>query len=401
MKKVFIVFVFCCLAIFTTFILTNYNVSFDSVAIDIGAFASRLTGKTEVEYSNEIKVNRLQMRDATVNYNKLNDNQKKIYSAIALAVRDLNEVVSLDNYTDGDLDQISEDVKTVMNAFFADHPEVFYLNLTYRISLSKSILNERIRIDLSYSVANKNELELKLNVIESVMNAYLIDLEGKSDFEKELLIHDNIALNVKYYSDTSDISKVPEVYHSIYGVFVEKQAVCDGFSKAMQLLLDRVNIDTMFVTGMIGSVPHAWNLVKLDNEWYHLDLTSDKYIKESDGTTKTVVHTYFNVTDEFIKKSHTIDDPELLPVANATSNNYYIKTNSYITNTDNFENKIKELVEIQKNRNALEFASNVSDVPTKLLNVLYNINFNGYKSNGMNVKMRYYNEFDTYIVQKH
>jgi len=400
MKKVLIVFILCIIAITTTYVLTSYNVSFESLAVDINGFASRLAGKNEIEYSNDIKVNRLQLKDATVNYNKLNENQKKIYSGIALSVRDLNEAALLDNYTDGNLELISEDVKVAMSAFFADHPEVFYLNLTYKISLSKSILNERIRIDLTYNINNKNELETKLIEVESVINSYITNLQGNNDFEKELYLHDKVALDVKYYSDTTDISQVPEVYHTIYGTFVEKQAVCDGFAKAMQILLDRINIDTMFVTGMIGSVPHAWNLVKIDDQWYHLDLTSDKYVKEEDGTTKTVVHTYFNVTDEAILRSHIIDNKELIPVANVTINNYYIKTNSYIYTTDNFDNKIKTLVEAQKGRNALEFASNVIDVPTKLLNVLYDINFNGYRNGGANVKMKYYNEFDTYIVQK-
>lgn len=400
MKKVLIVFILCIIAITTTYVLTSYNVSFESLAVDINGFASRLTGKNEVQYSNDIKVNRLQLKDATVNYNRLNENQKKIYSGIVLSVKDLNEVVILDNYTSENLELISEDVKVAMSAFFADHPEVFYLNLTYRISLSKSILNERIRIDLSYNVDNKNELETKLIEVENVVNAYISNLKGNNDFEKELYLHDKVALDVKYYSDTTDISQVPEVYHTIYGTFVEKQAVCDGFAKAMQILLDRIDIDTMFVTGMIGSVPHAWNLVKIDDEWYHLDLTSDKYVKEDNGTTKTVVHTYFNVTDASILRSHTIDNKELNPVANATKNNYYIKTNSYIYTTDNFDNKIKALVEAQKDKNALEFASNVIDVPTKLLNVLYDINFNGYRNGGASVKMKYYNEFDTYIVQK-
>lgn len=400
MKKVLIVFIFCFIAVFTTYLLTNFNPSFDGIAVDMGSFANKITGKTTEEYSDGIKINKLQMSNATTNFNLLNDNQKKMYTAVVYAVKELDSVVTVDNYFGDDIEKISEDVKIVMSAFFADHPEVFYVKLSYKISLSKNILSEKIRIDLSYTINDKNELDTKIDQMDEIIQLYIANLENKSDFEKELIIHDALALDTKYYSEITDISKVPEQYHTIYGTFIEKQAVCDGFAKAMQILLDRVGIENIFVTGMLGEVPHAWNMVKLENEWYHLDLTSNKYIKEADGSTKTVVHTYFNVTDEFIQKSHIIDNKELNPLANAQVNNYYTKTNSYISTTDDFDRRIKELVQVQNNKNALEFATDVIDVPTKLLNVLYDINFNGYKNAGNTVKMKYYNELNTYIVQK-
>lgn len=400
MKKILAVFIVCVIAVTSTYIATNYNVDFSSIAVDIGTFSSQFAGSSNPMYSNTVKVNKLQPKEASYNFNRLNDNQKTMYSAIAYAVKDLKNIVNLDNYASNNIDQISEDAKIVMSAFFADHPEVFYLNLTYKLSLSKSIVYDKIRIDITYSVKSKSELDEQLNKIEQVMNTYINSLSNKSDFDNELELHDAVAKDVKYYNEVTNVSDVPEEYHTIYGTFIKKQAVCDGFAKSMQLLLDRVNIENIFVTGVIDKVPHAWNMVKFGNDWYHLDLTSDKYIKESDGSTKTVVHTYFNVTDEMIMKSHTIDSKELNPVASATTYNYYIKTNNYIYSTQNFESRVKEVVAAQSNSNSLEFASDVSDVPTKLLNILYDINFNGYKDGGKNVKMKYYNEYNTYIVQK-
>lgn len=401
MKKVLIVFIFCFIAVFTTFIMTNYKINITIIEDNISALSSKVFGKSVPVYSNEIKVNRLQMKNATYNFDKLDDNQKIMYSAIAYAVKELKSTVDVDNYYSDDTDTISKDVNLVMTAFFNDHPEVFYLDLTYKLYVSKSLVYDRVRIELTYTVENKKDLEEKLQKIEAAMNAYTNSLDNKSDFEKEVYIHDNIARNAKYYDGVTEISEVPEQYHTIYGTFVEKSAVCDGLAKAIQILLDKVDVENIFITGYLNQVPHAWNMVKLDSNWYHLDVTSDKYVKEEDGTTKTVVHTYFNVTDEYIMKTHTIDNQESNPSAIATTYNYYIKTNSYISNVQDFSARIKELVILQSSNNALEFASDVIDVPTKLLNVLYEINFNGYKDSGMNVKMRYYNELDTYTVQKY
>jgi len=364
MKKFLVVFITCLIAISATFIFTNYNLKLDIISDNISSFSSKIIGQSKVQYSDEFKVNRLQMKSATYNFNKLNDNQKKMYSAIATEVKNLTSMVNIDNYSSNDIDAISEDAKVVMTAFFADHPEVFYLKLNYNLSVSKSLLYDRIQIELAYSVENAQDLEKKLKQVENAMNLYTANLSSKTDFEKELSMHDNIAKDVKYYNEITEIADVPEVYHTIYGVFIEKQAVCDGFAKAMQILLDKFDIENIFVTGSINKIPHAWNMIKLNYEWYHLDLTSDKYVKEQDGTTKTVVHTYFNVVDDFILKSHTIDNKELNPIAKATDFNYYIKTNSYINSTQNFDTRIKEIVQNQTNNNSLEFSTDISDVPT-------------------------------------
>ncbi len=400
MKKVFIVFIICLIAIFSTFLITSNRIDLSAITDNLNVISSKFIGNSTPEYSQDFIVNRLQMRNATYNFNKLNDTQKIMYSVIANAVKNLNLTADMDNYASDNMDKISEDAKVVMTAFFADHPEVFYLNLTYKLYVSKSLIHDKIKIELSYSVKDENELELKLNQIESVMESYIGGLAGKSDFDKELYIHDNIAKDVKYYNEITNIEDVPEKYHTIYGTFIEKQAVCDGFAKAMQILLDKVNIENIFITGNIDETPHAWNMVKFDLEWYHLDLTSDKYVKEDDGTTKVVVHTYFNVTDEVILKSHVIDNKEQNPVAKSTDFNFYIKTNSFISSVQDFNTRIREIVSAQANNNSLEFSTDISDVPNKLLNVLYELNFNGYRNNGTSVKMKYYNEYNTYIVKK-
>ncbi|MDD2376841.1 MAG: hypothetical protein PHD15_05630 [Clostridia bacterium] len=400
MKKFLIVFLICFLAIFATFIITNYNVNSVIIAENVNILLNKIIGKSDLEYSDELKVNKLQIKNATYSYNKLNNYQKKMYTAVAYGVKDLKSTVNVDNYSSGDVDIISKDAKVAMTAFFADHPEVFYLNLAYKLSVSTGLMYDKIEIELSYSVKNKQDLNKKLQEIENAIISYTYNLYTKSDFEKELIIHDNIVKDVKYYNETTEISNVPEVYHTIYGVLIEKQAVCDGFAKTMQILLDRCNIENIFITGNINETPHAWNMVRLDSEWYHLDLTSDKYVKEADGTNKTVAHTYFNVTDEFILKSHGIDDQESNPIAQSTNYNYYIKTNTYIYSTQNFGNRIKEIIQFQSNSNSLEFSTDINDVPTKLLSVLYDINFNGYKNNDGTIKMKYYNENNTYIVQK-
>lgn len=400
MKKFFIVFVICALAISATYLVTHYNINFQNITDEVSNFFSNTFGTLQNQKIEDLQVNSLQPKNSTYHYNQLDDNQKKMYLAIGYAVRDLKPIASVNNYAADNIDLISQDAKKVMTAFFADHPEVFYLDLTYKLSLSRSVLANKIQIELTYSVTSINDLYDKISQIQQVIDSYINNTNNMTDFNKEVYLHDSIAKDTKYYTDITNIYDIPEEYHTIYGVFIKKQGVCDGFAKSMQILLDRVDIENIFVTGMLSDTAHAWNMVKMDGEWYHLDVTSDKNIKEPDGTTKIPVHTYFNVTDQFILQSHTIDDKELNPVAAATKDNYFIKTNAYISSTDNFEERIKEIVQAESQNNALEFSTDLFDVPDKLLKVLYDINFNNYKTSNGSVKMKYYNEYNTFIIPK-
>ena len=69
--------------------------------------------------------------------------------------------------------------------------------------------------------------------------------------------------------------------------------------------------------------------------------------------------------------------------------------------SDNFEGRVTEIVNAQKDKKIVEFSTDYTiNVPERLLKQLYNINFNSLKSMGSNITMNYYNEQNVYIVQK-
>jgi transglutaminase/protease-like cytokinesis protein 3 len=95
----------------------------------------------------------------------------------------------------------------------------------------------------------------------------------------------------------------PESFTSC-GAFVNGTAVCEGYAKAMKLLLDSQGIESLYVTGTAttsgGTGGHAWNIVQIGNVWYDLDSTFDDpvYVTHSgyDTSNKVPSYTYFNIT---------------------------------------------------------------------------------------------------------
>ena len=56
-------------------------------------------------------------------------------------------------------------------------------------------------------------------------------------------------------------------------VLKEHKGVCQGYALLALKMLRELGIETLYVVGEVNTGPHAWNLVKVDGEWYHLDTT--------------------------------------------------------------------------------------------------------------------------------
>ena len=59
-----------------------------------------------------------------------------------------------------------------------------------------------------------------------------------------------------------------------YGALVEHLAVGEGFAMAYKALCDEFGIDCRVVIGRKNGVAHAWNIVKLDGDWFHVDVSA-------------------------------------------------------------------------------------------------------------------------------
>ena len=124
---------------------------------------------------------------------------------------------------------------------------------------------------------------------------YVEDLDGRgSEYQIALSFHDGIILSSNYAYESDGVTPQDDAYaHNVLGVMLLGEGVCESYTKAFQLLLNYCDIENIYVSGYAGE-PHAWNLVKLDNdEWYWFDLTWD----DTPGIGLGVRYSYFCVND--------------------------------------------------------------------------------------------------------
>lgn len=107
-----------------------------------------------------------------------------------------------------------------------------------------------------------------------------------------LVLHDHLALRTAYDQQGYESGSIDPMSYSAYGALVLGKAVCSGYARAYQDLLARCGIPCEVVDS--DSLDHAWNLVQLGPNWYHVDVTWDDPVPDRPGR---VHHTFFLLSD--------------------------------------------------------------------------------------------------------
>lgn len=121
--------------------------------------------------------------------------------------------------------------------------------------------------------------------------------QHSSDYERAVALHDYLALHVRYDSGLGMTARANAVTKLLH----EGRAVCDGYAHAYGLLLSMAGIDNQFVIGKGDGVDHIWNMVRLNGQWVHVDVTYDDPRPDRKGR---VMHTYFGMTDSMLAVNH-------------------------------------------------------------------------------------------------
>ena len=392
MKKFLGVLIICIVVIGGIYLIKQNPAIIENISDTI----NNLFSEPYEPYTKEFNLNSIRINNNDFYYNTLTEKQKSIYTSIANGIKELKNEIEIKDYEYINNDETMKDVEIAIHRFLLDHPEVFYLDEKYTVSTKSGIMGTTVLINFTYSVASIEELNEKLNLIESKANEIIekSGINSENIFDSELKLHDLLAEMITYY-EYEDINEIPNKYHNIDGAFLENIAVCDGISKAYQILLSKIGIESIVVTGDLSGVSHAWNMVKLDGNWYHVDVTSNCSVKADN---KVVIHSYFNITTDALKKTHKITDEQLIPVANKEDYAYYTYLDKTITGSDNFSNKLKQILDSNENQKLIEFRVNGFDsVPDKIIDVLRKGRYTEYLQSN-STKFVYYNVLDTYII---
>lgn len=138
--------------------------------------------------------------------------------------------------------------------------------------------------------------------------------------------YDKILTVYQYYVDHFNYAPVSAVsdikFHTVAAPFIYREAVCEGFAFSFAHIMNRIGIPCgivageSFLNGMNGS--HVWNIIKIDNYFYHLDVTWDICTKDKGKP----FFDYFLLDDQLVSRDHRWSDFSI-PVCLDSSKEFY------------------------------------------------------------------------------
>jgi hypothetical protein len=112
--------------------------------------------------------------------------------------------------------------------------------------------------------------------------------DDMTDLEKVLYVHDYLVYHAEY--DLSDVK--PKDSYWAYGIMVNKKGVCDGYTKAFMMLMEKLNIECSYTIS--PSMNHSWVMVMIEHHYYHVDTSWDDPTNDTLGR---VYHEFLMRTD--------------------------------------------------------------------------------------------------------
>lgn len=168
-----------------------------------------------------------------------------------------------------------------------------------------------------------------------------------------LWLHDWLIYNADY-----------DCTYSIYtadGVLLQGTGVCDSYTRAYNLLLQQFGIECIRLSA--GEMNHAWNLVKIDGQWCHIDVTWDDPIDYNyRGGYEN--HNYFGLTDARMDKDHDWNrsNPQY-PPCTSDINYYPVRMGLGFTTKQELEDLLNQYAEEKREMIELYYLGNDQDFP--------------------------------------
>ncbi len=260
-------------------------------------------------------------------YDQLNKEQQRAYYAMKEGLLNLRDSFAVPMLSRKELSDIYFMIRM-------DCPELFY---SVRFACKYYPHSPAVEMVPQYLYSKKKNKEHR-QAMESRVKKLANQATDLDEKGKELFIHDFIVKNVKY-------DKLKKEYsHEIIGALGNGVAVCEGMAKAVKILCDELNIWCIIAVSEANpdkgiKYRHAWNVIRIGGQYYHLDATFDNTLSRAD----TVRYDYVNLSDKQIFRDH---EPVIwkVPVCSDNDHFYYKEKKISWTTMDEVQNRTKQAV---------------------------------------------------------
>lgn len=351
-------------------IINKFNV-FDNLSDKISWFSKPNTSvveNSEDSFTNE-EINNIKVSLTTQNlyyYEQLNDEEKKYFNYIYINVKNREEVINFKKPIDVDL------LTKIVYIIKFDCPEFYFLGDSFDYDVKSKKVTTYYP---EYILSEKQYLKMQKE-IDNIVTEIRDITANQTEYDAEIIVHNYIVKKCEYVIDSSNCN-------NLYGCLVEGKANCEGYSASFSYLLRQIGIES---TQVIGEVPykdevvgHSWNLVKIDGDYYYVDICWDDLADIPEYNDIDYHFAFFNITYDEILELRNVEKNLTylgeLPKATSTTLNYYKKSELYATSLEEASQIIKEKlpITISTNESFFVLKCNSKETYDELLENITNI----------------------------
>ena len=299
---------------------------------EIDSLPGQVAEETTAESDNTESCSLLEEGGSRFAYESLDAQEQIWYGEIEQALGEMTDTVKLSTEPIGQgLDE--QDIDRIFQCVLIDHPEIFYTTGYTYTKYSRGDRTVGIDFAGTYSLPREEAVN-KAEEIRGRASEWLSDIPSDaSEYDKVKAVYEKIIFSTDYDLNASD-------NQNIASVFLGNSSVCQGYAKATQYLLNHLGVMCTLVQGTVDTgEAHAWNLVRVDGDYYYVDTTwGDASYRMEDGSGQEALpeinYDYLCVTTQDLLRTHRIESVVNMPECTATQANYYVREGVYFTSYD-------------------------------------------------------------------
>ena len=299
---------------------------------EIDSLPGQVAEETTAESDNTESCSLLEEGGSRFAYESLDAQEQIWYEEIEQALGEMTDTVKLSTEPIGQgLDE--QDIDRIFQCVLIDHPEIFYTTGYTYTKYSRGDRTVGIDFAGTYSLPREEAVN-KAEEIRGRASEWLSDITtDASEYDKVKAVYEKIIFSTDYDLNASD-------NQNIASVFLGNSSVCQGYAKATQYLLNHLGVMCTLVQGTVDTgEAHAWNLVRVDGDYYYVDTTwGDASYRMEDGSGQEelpeINYDYLCVTTQELLRTHCIESVVAMPECTATQANYYVREGVYFTSYD-------------------------------------------------------------------
>ncbi len=275
-------------------------------------------------------------------YHKLDSTRQTLYREIFHALENMEESVELST-TDTEL------IDTTFACVVNDHPELFFVDGYQYTEYGFDDIVTSVVFQGTYTKTSA-EVRLLKQQIEQRLSQCLAGVPESGDE------YDIVKYLYEYLINSTEYDKSAADNQNICSVFLNGRSVCQGYAEAFQYMLQNMGIQAFVVTGFTNSERHAWNLVRVNGEYYYIDPTwgDASYTLEGEAADSVSVppinFDYFLVTTDELTRTHSIERAVELPECTSTKDNYFVREGLYFDRYD--EDRLRQIFDSDNAKSA-------------------------------------------------